>query len=106
MFMFIKNIDPFKFGSVLEEKKLNLALLYAIGLALIFAGIIVIVAVIAASARGAGKGKVKAAGIIMIGPIPIIFGTDKKSVKTVLALALAFTVAAIIAMVLFYFLLG
>jgi uncharacterized protein (TIGR00304 family) len=86
-------------------KKLNVAALYAVGLALIFAGIIVIVAVIAASARGAGKGKVKAAGVIMIGPIPIIFGTDKKSVKTVLAMALTLTVAAIVAMVVFYFLL-
>jgi uncharacterized protein (TIGR00304 family) len=100
--MFIKNIDPFKTWSVPEEKKLNLAVLYAVGLALIFAGIIVIVAVIVASARGAGKGKVKAAGVIMIGPIPIIFGTDKKSVKRVLTLALALTVAAIVAMVVFY----
>ena len=35
----------------------------------------------------------------MIGPIPIIFGTDKKSVKTVLALALALTIVVLIVMV-------
>jgi uncharacterized protein (TIGR00304 family) len=44
--------------------------------------------------------KAKAAGVIMIGPIPIIFGTDKKSVKTVILLALALTIALII----FYYL--
>ena len=65
-----------------------------LALALVAVGVIIIVAaIILASMRGAGKGKVKAAGVIMIGPIPIIFGTDKKSVKSVLALALALTVA-------------
>ena len=52
--------------------------------------------------RGAGKVKVNGAGVIMIGPVPIIFGTDKKSVKTVLVLALALTVAVIVVMVIFY----
>jgi len=84
----------------------DLTVFYALGIALIFVGIIVIVAaIIVASARGATKGKVKGAGVIMIGPIPIIFGTDKKSVKTVLALALALVIALIIAMVVYYFLL-
>ncbi len=79
---------------------------YALGTALIILGIIIIVAaIIVASVRGAAKGKVKAAGIIMIGPIPIIFGTDKKSIKWVLALALALVIAAIIAMLVFYWLL-
>ena len=85
---------------------MDLAVFYALGIALIVAGIIVIIAaIIVASARGAGKGKVKGAGIIMIGPIPIIFGTDKKSVKTVLALALALVIALIIAMLVYYLLL-
>ena len=81
---------------------------FTLGVALVIAGVIVIVAaVIAASARGVkGKeGKVRAAGVIMIGPIPIIFGTDKKSVKAVLALALALVVAAVVFMVVFYWLL-
>ena len=79
---------------------------FALGAALIIVGVIVIVAaIIAASTRGAAKGKVKAAGVIMIGPIPIVFGTDKKSVKAVLALALALVIAAVIAMLIFYWLL-
>ena len=78
------------------------AIFYVLGVALIIAGIIVMVAVIvAASTRGAAKSKVKAAGVIMIGPIPIIFGTDKKTVKAVLTLALALTIAAITAWLLY-----
>ena len=85
---------------------MDLEVFYAVALALIVVGIIVIIAaIIAASAHSAKRGKVKAAGVIMIGPIPIIFGTDKKSVKAVLALALALVVAVIIAMVVFYWLL-
>jgi uncharacterized protein (TIGR00304 family) len=56
--------------------------------------------------RGVGKGKVKGAGVIMIGPVPIIFGTDKKSVKSVLALSLALTIALIVALIVYYWLLG
>lgn len=90
---------------------MNADVFYVLGVALIIAGIAIIVAaIIAASTHRAGKsegereGKVKAAGVIMIGPIPIIFGTDKKSVKAVLALALALVIAAIIAMLVFYWL--
>jgi len=87
-------------------KQVDPEVFYVLGAALIIAGIIIIVtAIIAASARGAAKRKVKAAGVIMIGPIPIIFGTDRESVKAVLALALALVIAAIIAMLVFYWLL-
>ena len=85
------------------------AVFYAVGAALVLAGIIITVAaIILSSVRGAGKtkeGKVKAAGVIMIGPVPIIFGTDKKSVKAVLALALSLTIAATVAIILYYWLL-
>jgi uncharacterized membrane protein len=57
---------------------------YAIGITLIVVGVIVIVAaIILVSIGGAKKGKVHGAGVIMIGKIPIIFGTDKKSVNSV-----------------------
>jgi uncharacterized protein (TIGR00304 family) len=103
--MFIKNAVP----SSLErwrKKLVDPAVFYVFGIALVFVGIIIIViAIITASTHGTGKGKVKGAGVIMIGPIPIIFGTDKKSVKTVLALALALTIALVIAMVVYYWVL-
>ncbi len=85
---------------------MDLGVFYALGLGLIFVGIIVIVvAIILASMSGVSKRQVKGAGVIMIGPIPIIFGSDKKSVKTVLVLAIALTIALIIAMLVYYWLL-
>ena len=82
------------------------AALYALGIALIFVGVlIIVVAVILLSISGAKKGKVKGGGAIIIGPIPIIFGTDKKSLKTVLLLSLALTVLLVVVMILYYLLL-
>jgi len=82
------------------------AVFYALGAALIIAGVIIVVAaIIAVSTRGGAKSKVKAAGLIMIGPIPIIFGTDKNSVKAVLILALVLVIAVTIAMLVYYLLL-
>jgi uncharacterized protein (TIGR00304 family) len=76
---------------------LDIAVFYTIGFALVVVGIIVIVAAIILASTGSGKkNKVKGAGVIMIGPIPIIFGTDKKSVKTVLGLALMLTLVVLI----------
>ena len=103
--MFIKMLIYLYFGA----KSLDVTFTLAIGFALVVAGIAVIVlALILASIRGTGKGKadVKSAGVIMIGPIPIIFGTDKKSIKVVLVLALALTIALIIASIVYYWLLG
>ena len=81
------------------------AALYTLGIALIFIGVlIIIIAVIMVSVSGARKGKVKGAGAIIIGPIPIIFGTDKKSLKTVLLLSLALTVTLLVAMIVYYLL--
>ncbi|HLE74789.1 MAG TPA: DUF131 domain-containing protein [Candidatus Bathyarchaeia archaeon] len=80
--------------------------LYALGMALIFVGVLIIVlAVLLLSVLSAKKGKVKGGGAIIIGPVPIIFGTDKKSLKTILLLSLALTVLLLIAMVIYYLLL-
>jgi uncharacterized protein (TIGR00304 family) len=80
--------------------------LYTLGIALIFAGaLIIIISVVLFSVSGTKKGKVKGGGAIIIGPIPIVFGTDKKSLKTVLLLFLALTMMLVIAMVVYYLLL-
>jgi uncharacterized protein (TIGR00304 family) len=82
------------------------AAFYALGVTLIFVGVlIIIIAVILLSVSGAGKGDVKGGGAIIIGPVPIIFGTDKKSLKTVLRLSLALTAMLVVAMVVYYLLL-
>jgi len=81
------------------------AALYALGIALVFVGVlIIIVAVILLSVSGAKKGNVKGGGAIIIGPVPIIFGTDKKSLKTVLLLSLVLTVLLVVVMILNYLL--
>jgi uncharacterized protein (TIGR00304 family) len=46
------------------------------------------------------KGETKGAGVILIGPFPIIFGTDKQSVKVLLVL----TIIIIVLMIAFLFL--
>ena len=82
------------------------ATLYALGIALIFVGVIVIaIAAVLLSVSGAKKGKVKGGGAIIIGPFPIIFGTDKESLKTVLLLSLALTLTLLVAMVVYYLIL-
>lgn len=96
--MFIKTVIPLVNG----EKMMDASLLYSLGIILIVVGILILILTILLSIGKAENVKVKSAGVIMIGPIPIIFGSDKKSVKTVLALALALTIAFI---VLYYFLL-
>jgi uncharacterized protein (TIGR00304 family) len=82
---------------------------FAVGLALIFVGILMIVlAVLRLSVRSAKKqetGKVSAGGAVIIGPIPIIFGTDKKALKTVLLLSLSLTILLLVVMVVYYLLL-
>jgi uncharacterized protein (TIGR00304 family) len=88
------------------REKVDITDFYTLGVALVVVGIIIVVVVIVlSSAGGSKKGKVQGAGVIMIGPIPIIFGTDKKSVKTVVALALALTIVVLIITVVYYWLL-
>ncbi len=83
------------------------AIFYVIGIAIVIVGVIVIVTAIILSSLGSSKkSKVRGAGVIMIGPIPIIFGTDKKSVKSVLALTLSLTIVVLIITVLYYWLLS
>ncbi len=94
------------YGDAGRKKVIDSAALYALGIALIFVGVlIIVVAVILLSVSGAKKGKVKGGGAIIIGPVPIIFGTDKQSLKTVLLLSLALTVMLVVAMVVYHLLL-
>jgi uncharacterized protein (TIGR00304 family) len=80
--------------------------LYGLGIALIFTGILVmLVAILLLFISSIKKGeKVKEGGAIIIGPIPIIFGTDKESIKTVLLLSLALTIILVAVMVVFHLL--
>jgi uncharacterized protein (TIGR00304 family) len=79
--------------------------LYGVGFGLLFAGILALIAaIILIAAKQARNTKTKTAGIIIIGPVPIIFGSDKKTVKTLLTLSVALTAVLVMAMVLYYLL--
>jgi uncharacterized protein (TIGR00304 family) len=79
--------------------------LHGLGLALVFIGVIIIVVatllLIFSNTRKGGK--VKGGGAIIIGPVPIIFGTDKESLKTILLLSITLTTILVIAFIILYF---
>ena len=78
--------------------------LYAVGLTLIFAGTLIIIISIILTLLSTFKheGTLRGGGAIIIGPVPIIFGTDKKSLKTILLLSIILTALLTIITVLFY----
>ena len=75
-----------------------------LGLLLVFIGILVILAGIVSMAYQAWKtggmekpeAGVRGGGVIMIGPIPIIFGTDIAALKLVMILAIVLMAIAVI----------
>ena len=82
------------------------AVLYALGIALIVVGVFVVaVAFVLLFILGVGKCRVKSGGVVMIGLFPIVFGTDEKSIKTVLLLSLGLAIMLVMAMVVYYLLL-
>lgn len=76
-------------------------LLSGIGVALILVGfavafIAMIWLVLSSSKSDEDKAKVRGGGVVIIGPIPIIFGTDKESVKIMLALSIVLVALLIV----------
>jgi uncharacterized protein (TIGR00304 family) len=81
--------------------------LYVLGILLTFAGMIIIMIALAIIAASKNRdSKVQAAGAIIIGPIPIIFGTDKKTVKTITTLAIILTALLILLIITLHYLSG
>jgi len=79
--------------------------LYVFGLALVFVGIIlVVITLVLLSFSSAKAAKFRGGGAIIIGPVPIIFGTDSKSLKTVLLLSFALIVMIIVLVIIQYLL--
>ncbi|TET63759.1 DUF131 domain-containing protein [Candidatus Bathyarchaeota archaeon] len=83
-------------------------MLYGVGVSLVFAGILIILVAVVLlfvsgiRTSGSEKGKVKGGGAIIIGPFPIVFGTDKESIKTVLLLSIVLTILLAIITVIGY----
>ena len=51
------------------------------------------------SGAKSGKTRVRGGGAVIIGPIPIVFGTDKESMKMILVLSIVLVVLLLIFMV-------
>ena len=76
-------------------------LLSSIGVALILVGFAVafvamIWLILSSSKNGEGKVRVRGGGAVIIGPVPIIFGTDKESVKILLVLSIVLVALLIV----------
>ncbi len=70
---------------------------------IIFGFVLAVAATILLAFRSArGSEKTRAAGVLLIGPIPIIFGTDKDSVKGLMILAVVLILVVLIVMFLPY----
>lgn len=76
--------------------------LFTMGLALIFAGLTVtFFAVLLMFVKGARmRGSARGGALIMIGPVPIVFGTDKETVKALLILSVVIMIVALALMLL------
>ncbi|MGP3705275.1 MAG: TIGR00304 family membrane protein [Candidatus Bathyarchaeota archaeon] len=54
-----------------------------LGFILVFTGILIVaVAMLLAVFTSLGKGRVEGAGVVLLGPIPIVFGSNIKIMKT------------------------
>jgi uncharacterized protein (TIGR00304 family) len=73
-------------------------LIFVIGLLLALVGfavaILAFIFAILRSARGAGQ--VRGGGVVMIGPVPIVFGTDKQSARILVLLGIILMVVLLL----------
>jgi uncharacterized protein (TIGR00304 family) len=85
------------------QKIMDTAELYSLGIILVFTGLAVIIIALALLSLRAidQKGKVRGGGAIIIGFIPIVFGTDKESVKKILLLSIALVVVLAVVSILY-----
>ena len=78
---------------------MNSSLLIAVGIVVVLIGILLIFSGFLFSIkelgeRGGRSAETRGGGIIMVGPIPIIFGSDKTSLQTVIILTIVLMVIA------------
>ncbi len=66
-----------------------------VGLLMIVAGVAAIVAGILCSSKP-GERRIRGAGVLLVGPIPIAFGSDMKWVSVAIALAIVLVVVTLI----------
>lgn len=75
---------------------MDLAVFYTLGITLIILGLIITAAAIVLASKGsAKKSKVRAAGVVMIGPIPIVFGAGPDA-SWLIAASVILTVVSVV----------
>jgi uncharacterized protein (TIGR00304 family) len=80
---------------IITQALLNLGLiLILVGFAIVFIAVILLVFTAVRD-----KGKIRGGGAVVIGPFPIVFGTDKESVKVLLILSIALIALLLIFMI-------
>jgi len=74
------------------------SLLFNIGLLLALAGFaLAVVAIFIAILRSSrGTGKIRGGGVVMIGPVPIVFGTDKESARILILLGIVLMIVLLL----------
>jgi uncharacterized protein (TIGR00304 family) len=77
-----------------------------LGTDLAFAGMLIMIVAIALIllSKSGKTGKARGGGVIIVGPIPIVFGTDKQSLKTILLLSIVLTTLLIVLLITLHFL--
>jgi len=81
--------------------------LWNVGIILILAGFsVTFIAVILLFFTAFKEGKVKGGGAIIIGPFPIVFGTDKESVRILLLLSIILIALLLVFVAFSYFVSG
>jgi uncharacterized membrane protein len=79
--------------------------LYELGIIIIFVGVIIVFAAFVLLFISSIKsGRARGGGALIIGPFPIVFGSDKESVKKILWLSIALTVLLFIVSIVLYLL--
>jgi len=86
---------------------MNDQLLFNLGVILVFAGFLIafVAVILMFFTTTKGKRKVKGGGAVIIGPFPIVFGTDRESIKVLLLLSIALIVLMLIITVIFHYVL-
>lgn len=74
---------------------LNGGTLHSLGVIAILVGVIVLIIAFAILLLSSFRdGRVRGGGALIIGPVPIVFGTDKETVRAVLWLSIVLTMIA------------
>jgi len=85
-------------------------LLWNLGVVLVFVGfllsLLAVVLLVLSGLRGRKvEGRVRGGGVVVIGPFPMVFGTDKESVRILLLLSIVLIVLLLVFMALSHYVL-